>query len=90
MALQLMRLKSFVKDSSKVKLTDKHFNKFIEFLYLLSQEKALPSEAKDHALKGEWADFREFHISGDVLIIYKIECDAVKLVRIGSHRFPWL
>lgn len=33
----------------------------------------------------EWEDFREFHISGDVLVIYRIEGESVKLVRIGSH-----
>lgn len=85
MALQLVRLKSFTKDSSKVKLTDKHFTRFVEYIYLLSQEKALPAEALDHALTGEWEDFREFHISGDVLVIYRVEGESVKLVRIGSH-----
>jgi mRNA interferase YafQ len=45
----------------------------------------LPPEARDHALKGEWADFRECHISGDILLIYQIEENVVKLVRIGSH-----
>lgn len=85
MTLALTRLKSFIKDSDKIKLTDKHFTKFIEYLYLLSQEQPLPTEAKDHALNGEWLDFREFHISGDVLVIYRIEDECVKLVRIGSH-----
>ncbi|WP_020559462.1 type II toxin-antitoxin system YafQ family toxin [Thiofilum flexile] len=85
MALSLTRLKSFIKDSEKIKLTDKHFTRFVEYLYLLSQEHPLPAEAKDHALNGEWVDFREFHISGDVLVIYRIENDSVKLVRIGSH-----
>ncbi|WP_298607344.1 type II toxin-antitoxin system YafQ family toxin [uncultured Thiothrix sp.] len=85
MVLQLVRLKSFVKDSSKVKLTDKHFTRFVEYVYLLSQEKILPAEYLDHTLTGEWEDFREFHISGDVLVIYRVEGELVKLVRIGSH-----
>jgi mRNA interferase YafQ len=85
MALQLVRLKSFVKDSSKIKLSDKYFTRFVEYIYLLSQEQPLPAEALDHALTGEWEDFREFHISGDVLVIYRIEGQSVKLVRIGSH-----
>jgi len=85
MTLQLVRVKSFIKDSDKAKLSDKHFTKFIEYVYLLSQERTLPAEALDHALTGEWADYREFHISGDVLVIYRIEDDSIKLVRIGSH-----
>jgi len=62
-----------------------YFTKFVQFLALLSDSKPLPIEAQDHALKGEWADFREFHISGDLLVIYQIEKNTVKLIRIGSH-----
>ena len=52
---------------------------------MLLDSKELPKEAKDHSLKGDWMDFREFHISGDLLVIYQIEDDVIKLVRIGSH-----
>lgn len=69
MTLALVRVKSFIKDSDKVKLSDKHFTKLVEYLYLLSQQLPLPAEALDHALMGEWEDFREFHLSGDVLVI---------------------
>jgi mRNA interferase YafQ len=81
----LSQNKMFIRDSSKIKMSDKHFTKFIEYIYLLSQGKKLPQEAKDHSLKGDWLDFREFHISGDLLVIYQIKDDFVKLVRIGSH-----
>jgi len=52
---------------------------------MLLDSKELPKEAKDHSLKGDWMDFREFHISGNLLVIYEIEEDVIKLVRIGSH-----
>lgn len=81
----LSQAKSFIKDSKKLKMSDKHFTKFVQYLALLSDSKELPEEAKDHALKGEWTDFNEFHVSGDLLVIYQIEDDTVKLVRIGSH-----
>ena len=42
-------------------------------------------ESKDHELKGNWQGYREFHISGDLLLIYKIENKILYLVRIGSH-----
>jgi mRNA interferase YafQ len=60
-------------------------SKYIQFLALLMDGEELPEEANDHALKGEWVDFREFHVSGDLLIIYQIEKDIIKLVRIGTH-----
>lgn len=81
----LSQTKTFLKDTSKIKLSDKHFTRFVQYLSLLSEGKELPPEAKDHALKGEWEDFREFHVSGDVLVIYQVEHETVKLVRIGSH-----
>jgi len=81
----LVQTKAFIRDSHKLKMTDQHFTKFIEYLHLLSNHKPLPPEAKDHPLIGDWKDFRECHISGDLLLIYQIEADTVKLVRIGGH-----
>jgi len=81
----LVQTKAFIRDSKKQKMSDKHFTKFIQYLSLLSESKDLPPEAKDHALKGEWDDFRGFHISGDLLIVYQTENEEIKLVRLGTH-----
>ena len=80
-----MQTKSFIKDSKRLKFSDKHYTKYIQYLALLLDSKELPREANNHSLKGEWIDFREFHIGGDLLVIYQIEMDIIKLVRIGSH-----
>ena len=80
-----VQTKAFVKDLSKAKMSDKHFTKFIGYLNRLSEKKTLPAEAKDHCLKGEWDDFREFHLSGDLLLIYQIEGERITLVRLGTH-----
>jgi len=81
----LKRTKAFHRDEEKIKMSDKHFTRFINALHHLSQKNSLPSEFKDHALIGEWSDFRECHLSGDLLLIYQVEQDTIKLVRIGSH-----
>ncbi len=81
----IVQTKSFKKDSAKTKMSDKHFTKLVEYLYFLSKEETLPKEALDHQLKGEWIAFREFHISGDLLVIYRVYDEIVELVRIGSH-----
>jgi mRNA interferase YafQ len=40
----------------------------------------------DHPLKGEWQSFRECHIQGDWLLIYRHEDDnTLALVRTGTH-----
>jgi len=81
----LTKTKAFIRDSNKLKMSDKHFTKFIEALYCLSKSESLPPEFQDHQLCGDWSDFRECHISGDVLLIYQVEGGTVKLVRLGSH-----
>lgn len=83
--MRFVQTKAFVRDLSKAKMSDKHLTKFIAYLHRLSTQQTLPVEAKDHCLTGDWHDFREFHISGDLLVIYQIENDVIKLVRLGTH-----
>ena len=83
--LKVKRHKLFVKELRNAKLSDQHFSKYIVYLAKLIEEKALPEEALDHPLKGEYKDCREFHISGDLLVIYFIADDTLNLIRIGSH-----
>ncbi len=53
---------------------------------LLADDKALPERNRDHALAGEWHDFRECHIKPDLSLIYrKPDPDNLQLVRMGSH-----
>jgi mRNA interferase YafQ len=82
---KLIRTKSFIKDSEKLRLTDQHYSKFIIFIGKILSNEQLPDEAKDHILKGNWIGYREFHISGDIIVIYKVQKESIILVRIGSH-----
>jgi mRNA interferase YafQ len=53
---------------------------------LLADDRALPEKNRDHALTGEWHDFRECHLKPDLLLIYrKLNIDVLQLVRMGSH-----
>lgn len=53
---------------------------------LLAEDKPLPEKNRDHALGGEWHDFRECHLKPDLLLIYrKPDADVLQLVRMGSH-----
>ncbi|MCI0501318.1 MAG: type II toxin-antitoxin system YafQ family toxin [Epsilonproteobacteria bacterium] len=83
--LKIIRQKSFVKDLSKIKITDTQFAKYINYLSKLIHQEPLPIEARDHSLSGEWQDVREFHIGGDLLIIYILTDESLVLIRIGSH-----
>lgn len=83
--LIVKRQKTFLKDLKKVQLSDKHFSKYIIYISRLIEGNILPSEARNHSLKGIYDGYHEFHISGDVLVIYKIKNDELWLIRMGSH-----
>jgi mRNA interferase YafQ len=81
----LVRHKTFQKDFLKLKMTDVQYTKFILYIGKLLNEEDLPSEARDHKLKGNWDGFKEFHVGGDLLVVYRLEKDTLYLIRIGTH-----
>ena len=83
--MNLKREKKFINDLSKIRLSDSEFNKMVEYFSLLGSGKPLPPSAKDHALSGDYAKYREFHIGGDKIVIYKIADETIYLARIGTH-----
>ncbi|RGJ42212.1 type II toxin-antitoxin system YafQ family toxin, partial [Bifidobacterium adolescentis] len=55
---------------------------------LMAQNKQLLStKYRDHPLTGNWKGYREIHIEGDWLVIYRVEKQELQLVltRTGSH-----
>ncbi|PHQ90984.1 MAG: type II toxin-antitoxin system mRNA interferase toxin, RelE/StbE family [Sulfurimonas sp.] len=77
--------KLFLKDIKKSKLNATNTAKLFMYISLLLNENELPSESLEHALKGEYKDTREFHISGDLLVIYRLKGKTLELLRIGTH-----
>lgn len=54
-------------------------------LLIIANDAPLGPEWLDHALKGDWADHRECHVGGDFLLVYRLEGNAVRFVRAGTH-----
>ena len=52
--------------------------------HLMSDTPLLP-HYRDHALAGNWLDYRDCHLKPDLVLIYQITDDALNLVRLGSH-----
>jgi mRNA interferase YafQ len=53
---------------------------------LLAEDKPLPPRYVDHALSGEWRDYRDCHIRPDLILIYgRPDDETLELVRLGSH-----
>ena len=51
----------------------------------LIQQKTLPEKYRDHLLKGDWHGFRECHAAPDLLLVYRVFNEKIKLVRLTSH-----
>nr|WP_245951111.1 type II toxin-antitoxin system YafQ family toxin [Cardiobacterium valvarum] len=45
----------------------------------------LPEKYRDHALTGNWQDYRDCHIKPDQVLIYRIHGDTIELHRMGTH-----
>ena len=83
--MTLKRHKFFKKDELKAKLTDVQYTKRLIYLTLILEGNPLPAEARDHELLGEYKGMREFHLGGDMLLIYTVAEDILYLQRLGTH-----
>jgi len=83
--LDLAVHKVFTKDLKKAKLNATNTAKLFVYISMLLDEEELPEEARDHALTGNYKDTGEFHISGDLLVIYRIDRNTLQLLRLGTH-----
>ena len=77
--------KAFTKDVKKAKLNSTNTAKLFMYISLLLNEEELPNASKDHDLTGNYKDTREFHISGDLLVVYRIDENTLELLRLGTH-----
>lgn len=59
----------------------------IETIDLIASGAKLSPSYKDHQLHGEYAEYRECHVQGDLLLMYQIRDTELVLLmaNIGSH-----
>lgn len=83
--LEIKASASFKKSAKKLNNRDKGLLK--EVLDKLVNNEKLDERYCDHALKGKYLGFRDCHIKPDLVLIYKIENNALLLylANIGSH-----
>ncbi|PHS12436.1 MAG: type II toxin-antitoxin system mRNA interferase toxin, RelE/StbE family [Kangiella sp.] len=76
----------FKKDFKKItKMSIPDIVEVGHIIYALQQGDALLEKYVDHPLSGNWANYRDCHIKPDLVLIYKISNNTLKLARIGSH-----
>jgi len=86
---QIERTKTFKRDYRKVLATPRYRKIDVwlgDVLDYLCDDKPLPQRYHDHALTGNWSDFRDCHIKPDLILIYrKTDDNVLELVRLSSH-----
>lgn len=60
---------------------------FEDILSFLANGQALPDRYHDHGLDANFGGYRECHLTGDCILVYKVDHDSkyVRLVDIGNH-----
>lgn len=77
----------FKKDYKIIKKRGYNISLLRKTIEILANGQELPTEYKDHALKGKFSGYRECHITSDWLLVYKIENNMLMLFlsRTGTH-----
>jgi mRNA interferase YafQ len=75
----------FERDVKRLQKRGKNLRKLKTLIELLVSEGPLSPIYKDHALKHNWAGFRDAHIEPDWVLIYAIRGDVVRFERTGTH-----
>ncbi len=82
---RLFKTNQFKRSYKKLKLTDSKDLAYIDIVYNLLCGIDLVDKYKDHQLNGDMKEFRECHIKPDLLLVYILDNNTLKLVDIGSH-----
>ena len=84
-----MRLASytgqFKRDVKRAGKRGKDMSKLRRVISLLLAGQPLPRELGDHPLKGAWKPRRDLHLEPDWILIYRVDGDAVRFERTGTH-----
>ena len=85
--LKIVRSNRFVKDLKLALKRGCNLEELSKVVEMLASRIKLPLKYKDHALSGEYTNFRECHIKPDWLLIYHIDDEELELLlfRTGTH-----
>ncbi|MGX3010019.1 type II toxin-antitoxin system RelE/ParE family toxin [Helicobacter sp. 23-1044] len=77
---------TYEKDFKLVKKQGWNLEKIKSVVIQLQTCDILEPQLKDHALLGTYSGYRECHIYGDLVIVYKRDKETLVLYRIGRHQ----
>lgn len=75
------------KVAKRAKRDNSLYDEIGEVVDLFDRCQKLPQHYRDHALRGEYRGFREFHLRFNLLVIYyDIEKDTLLFYDLGTHK----
>lgn len=77
---------TYIKDFKLIKKQGWNLEKIKDIILQLQTCEILDERLNDHSLKGDFKGFRECHIFGDLVVIYKRDKEILTLYRIGRHQ----
>ena len=85
--LTIARSNRFLKDLRLAKKRGLDLSLLEEVVNKLANQEVLDEKYHDHALSGDFADFRECHIKPDWLLVYTVDDEELELFlfRTGTH-----
>ena len=86
--LDIVQTSKFKKDYKRLVKQGKDMSLLKPAITTLQKQEPLPASYNDHALEGNMKGFRECHIKGDWVLVYRIDDKQLilTLVRTGTHR----
>lgn len=81
-----VRSSAFKSDVKRQQKRGKDMAKLRTLITLLVNEQEIPPEYEDHPLQGNWRGYRDAHMEGDWILIYKVVGEDLKLARTGTHQ----
>ena len=85
--LTIVRSNRFLKDLRLAKKRGLDLSLLEEVVNKLANQEVLDEKYHDHALSGDFTDFRECHIKPDWLLVYTVDDEELELFlfRTGTH-----
>ncbi len=83
--LQISPTNAYKRDFKKIAAELVGSSEYVEVMYCLINQLPLAEKYRDHPLQGEWQGFRDCHIKPDLVLIYAVEDNLLRLVRLGLH-----
>ncbi|MCX2202523.1 type II toxin-antitoxin system YafQ family toxin [Pantoea agglomerans] len=84
--LNPVRTSAFKADVKRQQRRGKDMTKLKTLITLLVNEQEIPADYEDHPLQGNWRGYRDAHMEGDWILIYRVDGEDLRLARTGTHQ----